>query len=152
MARDDLVAQVETAFGELQQSIDGLTSDQMLQEWYDGWTVRDILGHIIGWHQASEDILNRMARGERPVPDGIDYSDSDAWNARFAEAWRRASPESAVAELIASKKRFVEAAAVLPEERFEEGRTAHRVLIGNGVNHYHEHASAIREWRERSGI
>ena len=152
MARDDLVKQVESAFQDLQQSINGLTPEQMLEEWYDGWTVRDILGHIIGWHDASEDILLRMARGEPPVPDGVDYNDSDAWNARFAEAWRIASPESAATELIASQQRFVEAARHLPDEKFEEGRTADRLLLGNGAHHYNEHAAAILAWREKAGV
>jgi hypothetical protein len=124
----------------------------MLQEWYDGWTVRDILGHIIGWYEATTDILGRMARGERPVPDGIDYSDSDAWNARFAEIWKSKTPQNAVAELMATKQRVVEAAKQVPEDRFEEGRTAHRVIVGNGAHHYEEHSSAIREWREREGV
>lgn len=151
MTREILVQQLENTFAELQQSIHGLSSDQMLRQWYDGWTVRDILGHIIGWHQASEDILQRIAKGEQPVPEGVDYSDSDAWNARFADSWKNASPEDAVAELNASERRFVEAAKQVPEERFEEGRTAHRVLVGNGAHHYHEHAPAIFEWRKKNG-
>jgi hypothetical protein len=152
MARDSLVQELESAFAELQQSIKGLTPDQMLTQWYDGWTVRDILGHIIGWHEASVDILGRLSRGEKPLPEGVDYTDPDAWNARFAQTWKSESPESAVAQLAASQKRFVQAAHQVPEERFEEGRTAHRVLVGNGSHHYQEHSSAIREWRQRAGI
>jgi hypothetical protein len=152
MSREDLIQELESAFAELQQSIDALTLDQMLTRWYDGWTVRDILGHIIGWHEASVDIFGRISRGEKPVPEGVDYNDSDAWNARFADLWKRASPGEAIAELNASEERFVQAARQVPEERFEEGRTAHRVLTGNGSHHYREHASAIRAWREKRGI
>ena len=151
-SRDSLIQELESAFAELQLSIDGLTPDQMLTQWYDGWTVRDILGHIIGWHEASVDILGRLRRGEKPLPEGVDYNDSDAWNARFAETWKSAVPASAVAELNASERRFVQAAQMVPEERFEQGRTAHRVLVGNGSHHYQEHSSAIREWRRREGI
>jgi hypothetical protein len=151
-SRADLIGDLEGAFSGLQASLDGLSRDQMLREWYDGWTVRDILGHIIGWHEATTDIFARMAQGERPVPEGVDYSDSDAWNARFAKIWQGRSPEDAVAELAASKQRMVGAAKEVPEERFEEGRTARRALVGNGAHHYREHAAAIREWREREGI
>jgi len=152
MSREYLIGELETAFAELKQSIDGLSAEQMLQPWYDGWTVRDILGHIIGWHLAMEDVLDRMARGERPAPEGADYNDSNAWNARFAEIWKTQTPEAAISELSASKERFVAAARRVPEERFEEGRTAHRALAGNGAHHYREHAPAIREWRERQSL
>ena len=151
MTRDSLINELETSFSELEQSIAGLTAEQMLEPWYENWTVRDILGHIIGWHEASEDILSRISRGEKPVPEGTDYSDSDAWNARFAGIWRTRTPEAAVTELRASKQRFVLAAKHVPEDRFEDGRTANNVLSGNGTNHYNEHSAAIRKWRESVG-
>jgi hypothetical protein len=152
MAREDLIRDLESAFGELEQSIEGLSSEQMLKPWFDGWTVRDILGHIIGWQFAMEDLLDRIARGERPVPEGIDYNDSDSWNARFADSWKAQSPQAAVTALLASKERFTAAALRVPEGRFEEGHTAHRAFVGNGARHYREHTPAIRAWRERENI
>lgn len=152
MTRADLIGDLEAAFVELKQSITGLTPDQMTQTWPDGRTVRDILGHIIGWHLAMEDVLDRLARGERPVPEGVDYNDSDAWNARFADIWKGQTPQAAIAEMLASKERFASAALRLPEDRFEEGRTAHRALVGNGAHHYREHAPQILAWRKRENI
>jgi len=149
---DTLLTELDAAFGELTQAIEGLNHEQMLKKWYDGWNVRDILGHITGWHHEMDDALERIARGERPVPEGVDYSDSDAWNARFTRTWESASPEAMVAELDASKKLFVSAARQVPEEKFEEGRAAHRILTGTGTNHYREHAPAILEWRKQQGI
>jgi hypothetical protein len=149
---DELLADLEDAFAELQDSVKGLTHEQLLQPFDGEWSVRDALGHIIGWHHEMDDALERIARGEKPVPEGVDYSDSDAWNARFVETWRNASPEAVLAELPASKQLFVEAARQVPDERFEEGRAAYRILTGNGANHYREHAPVIRAWREREGI
>lgn len=150
--RDELVAELDIAFGELEDSIDGLNDEQMLRTWYDGWCVRDILGHVIGWHHEMDDALERISRGERPVPEGVSYDDSDAWNARFAETWRQASPQAIVEELRASKALFVSAINQVPEDRFEEGRAAFRILRGTGTDHYREHAPEIKAWREKEGI
>ena len=149
---DALLEDLEQSFADLQDAIEGLTHEQLIRTFEGEWSVRDVLGHIIGWHHEMDDALERIARGERSVPEDIDYSDSDAWNARFARTWRNASPEAVVAELTASKDLFVEAARHVPDERFEDGRAAHRILTGTGTEHYAEHTPAVRAWRMREGI
>jgi len=148
---DPLLKELEASFAELEKAVAGLTHEQLIEPWYDGWCVRDILGHIIGWHYEMDDVLERISRGEKPVPEGVDYSDSDGWNARFAETWRNASPEAVVAELPASKELFLEAARQVPDEKYEEGRAAYRIITTTGTNHYMEHAPAIVEWRKSKG-
>jgi hypothetical protein len=156
MSRNELLAELDRSFAELERAIDGLSHEQMLQRWYgaDGeeWSVRDILAHITGWHHEMDDALERIARGERPTPEGVDYGDADTWNARFVETWAGASPEAMVAEFAKSKELFVEAAMQVPEEKFEEGRSAQRIVATTGTNHYREHAPPIRAWRERENI
>ena len=149
---DALLDDLEASCADLQGAIDGLTHEQLVTTFEGEWSVRDMLGHIIGWHHEMDDALERIARGERPVPEGVDYSDSDAWNARFVETWRNASPEAVVAELAASKGLFVEAARRVPDEKFEEGRAAYRIITTTGTGHYAEHAPVIRDWRKREGI
>ena len=119
--------------------------------WYGDWSVRDILAHVAGWHREEIAMLERMARGERPVPESADYTDDDAWNARFVAKWRAASAGEVLAELKATKEAYVAAASWLPEERFEEGRTAHRLVQQGCTEHYREHTDEIRAWREREG-
>lgn len=149
---DALLEDLDQSFADLEGAIDGLTHEQLIQTIEDEWSVRDMLGHIIGWHHEMDDALERIARGERPVPEGVDYSDSDAWNARFVETWRNASPEAVVAELAASKTLFVEAARLVPDEKYEEGRSAYRIVTGTATGHYAEHAPVIRAWRQREGV
>ena len=152
MPRDDILKTLDTEFNTLLQSVEGLTDDQMKQVWFGEWGVRDILAHVAGWHREMTQAFERIARGERPVPEGVDYSNADPINARFAEAQRSAHANGIIAELKASKDAFVAAARELPEERFEEGKTAYRILHTTGIDHYHEHEPAIREWRQREGI
>ena len=54
--------------------------------------------------------MERMARGEKPTPEGVDYSDADAWNARFAAAMRPQSSSTVVADLQQSFAKYRRAA------------------------------------------
>src|SRR2546422_3823925 len=83
MSRDDLLKQVDVGFDDLLASVDGLSDEQMTLVWFGDWGVRDILAHIAGWHREMSGTFERIARGERPVPEGVDYSAADAFNARF---------------------------------------------------------------------
>lgn len=160
MSKDDLLREMDAGFAGLLDAVDGLSEEQMTRVWYGdpstslrtGWSVRDILAHIAGWHREEIAMLERMARGERAVPESVDYTDDDAWNARFVAKWRAASAGEVLAELKAGKEAYVAAAGRLPEERFEEGRTARRLVRQGCTEHYREHADEIKEWRKREGI
>jgi hypothetical protein len=152
VSRDQLIRQADSDFDELLSSFEGLSEEQMLQAWFDGWSVRDILAHVSGWHREMTPVLERIAKGERPVPEGVSYDDADAWNAKFAAAHKDTTPAAMVEELKASEEAFLAAAKTVPEERFEEGRAAHRILNGTGAGHYREHIGPIREWRQAEGI
>ena len=152
MSRDELLQQLEAEFQGLLSSFDGLSDEAMTRVWYGDWCLRDILAHITGWHREMTQALERMDRGERPVPEGVDYSDPNPWNANFAAAQRSTSVAEMVRELKASKEAFVAAARQLPEDRLEEGRAGYRILHASAIDHYREHAPTIRQWRQREGI
>jgi len=152
MSKDSLLREMGAGFGGLLDAVNGLSEEQMSRVWYGDWSVRDILAHVAGWHREEIAMLERMARGERPVPESADYTDDDVWNARFAAKWRAASAGDVLTELKASEEAYLAAASRLPEERFEEGRTAQRLVQQGCIEHYREHGDEIREWREREGI
>ena len=76
------------------------------------------------------------------------YDDYDAWNARFVEQRAGVKVADVIAELDASHRRFVAAAAALPETQFAEGSAARGAFEGAGAPHYREHAAQVREWRQ----
>ena len=152
MTKEDLLQTLNAEFASLLSTLEGLSEEAATRVWYGDWSVRDILAHVSGWHTEMARAFERMARGERPVPEGTDYSDPNPWNARFAEAKGDTSFVDMVQELKASKEAFVEAAKQVPADRFEEGRAAYRILHASGIDHYREHAPEIRQWREREGI
>ena len=144
-----MLRQAEEAFTELRQAIDGLADDEMHRVWLGSWGVREILIHISGWHEAMIPALANIAKGEAPYPPGT-YDDFDAWNARFVEGKSGVKSGDVLAELDVTHRRFVGAAAALPEAHFAPGGTARDPFDGAGAGHYREHSAQIREWRQRS--
>jgi hypothetical protein len=149
---DSLIAELEASFADLRDAMAGLTHQQKLQRWFGDWCVYDVCSHIVGWHHEMDDALERISRGERPTPEGVDYSDADAWNARFIETWVQSSGKAVEQEMESIKDLFIRAARTVPDEKFEEGRAAYRIMHGTAIDHYKEHAEAIREWRQQEGI
>jgi len=89
--------------------------------------------------------FGRIARDEAPYPPGT-YDDFDAWSARFVGEKTGVK----VTELDASHRRFVEAAAALPERHLAPGGAGRDPFEGAGAAHDREHAAQIREWRPRA--
>ena len=143
-----LLQEAEDAFSGLRQAVDGLDDGRLTRVWLGTWGVREILIHISGWHHEMIPALGRVARGEAAYPAGT-YDDFDAWNARFVEAKRGVKLADVRAELAASHRDFVAAAAAVPDEHWASGGVAREVFNGAGPGHYREHAGQIREWRGR---
>ena len=150
--KDELLNEAAREYKALHEALHGLNEEQMTEVWLGTWSIRDIVGHMIGWHREMAPALERLARGERPVPEGVSYDDVDAWNARFVAA----TPPAAVADLLLELDRtheaFLRAAASVPKERFQPGRAAWRIVDGNSAHHYREHGDQIRAWRTSRGL
>ena len=143
---------VETEYQNLRQAIDGLEDDQLTNVWLDGWSIREIIGHVIGWERESIIRLERMARGERPTPEGVDYSNPDEWNVKFAREVAASSPQEVFEQWQQVHTDFVAAAMKVPDERYGEEKTVNWLLEGNGYGHYQEHTEQIRKWRQQENI
>jgi hypothetical protein len=142
----ELLAETEAAYAELREALEGVPEARMTDTWLGTWGVREILIHVSGWHREMIPALARLARGEAPYPDGT-YDDFDAWNARFVDARRGVKVADVLAELAASHRDFVAAAAALADEHLAPGGRARSLVEGSGGEHYREHAAQIRQWR-----
>jgi hypothetical protein len=111
--------------------------------------VREILIHISGWHREMIPALARVARGEPSYPAGT-YDDFDAWNARFVDRKTGVKTADVLAELAASHRAFMAAAAALPDAQLASGGAARDPFEGAGTGHYREHAAQIRAWRHNA--
>ena len=150
--KQELLRLANHEFAALKEAIAAIDPTHMTRAWLGTWGVREILIHISGWHREMIPALERMARGERPMPEGASYEDVDAWNARFVARKVGAGIPEVLGELDASHGDFVAAARTVPAERFAPGKTTTKIVELNGPHHYHEHGEQIREWRRREGV
>jgi hypothetical protein len=116
------------------------------------WSVKDILAHIAAWLREGTRVLEALARGEQATPQNPVDGDVDAQNARFVEQWRDASVQDVQTELHIAKNAFVRAMRALPQERFAEGEAARRIVCGEGIDHFGEHARQMWKWKERENV
>ena len=152
MTKDELLNEAAREYKAFHEALQGLNESQMSEVWLGTWSVRDIVAHIAGWHAEMGPALERLARGERPVPDSVSYADVDAWNARFTAARRTTPVADVLLELDKTHEYFLRAAAAVPSERFQPGKTAWKIVDQNTAHHYREHAEQIRAWRMSQGI
>lgn len=156
MDKAEVLQNVEAESQNLQAAVKGLDNDQMAETWLDGWSAKDILAHVLGWDREMIVFLERLARGERPAPEGVDYSDPNAWNAKFALEFAPISGSTVLAIWRQVHMNFLRAAKALPDDRFGEKdgkpKTANRMLADSGYQHYQEHTAQILEWRKSAGI
>jgi hypothetical protein len=147
MDKSTALQQLEDGFGELLKAVEGLDDRTATRVFYGTWSVKDILAHMSGWHHQMSGAMERMARGEKPTPEGVDYSDSDGWNARFAAAMAPQNTSTVIADLKQSFATYLRAAKAIPDDRFGEGKTINRLIEGSGYGHYREHLPEIQKFR-----
>jgi hypothetical protein len=150
--KDQLLNLAAREYKSFHEALHGLNEEHMTEVCLGTWSIKDIVAHISGWHRQMGPALERIARGERPVPEGVSYDDVDAWNATFAAARRDADVADVLLELDKSHEYFMHAAATVPADRFLPGRTAWKIVDGNTAHHYHEHREQIAAWRRSRDI
>jgi hypothetical protein len=143
----ELLNQAARAYNAFEQAIHGLNEDHLAEVWLGTWSIRDILAHMSAWHREMGPALARLARGEKPIADGVDYDDVDAWNARFVAAKKDWPLAEILLELDRSHEYFMHVAAAVPEERVQPGTTAYRIIDASSARHYQEHGEQIWAWR-----
>jgi hypothetical protein len=148
---------LNTGYANFQDTIKGLDREQLERVFYGDWSVKDIVAHMLGWEREMTEAFRRIARGERPTPEGGDYSNSDEWNAKFSARMGAQLPTTVLAEWGQVHAGFVKAAQAIPDDRFGAGddgklKTVNRIIETTGYGHYQEHAPPIREWRQREGV
>ena len=150
--KEELLNEAAREYKTFHEALQGLNEAQMSEVWLGTWSVKDIVAHIAGWHEEMGPALERLARGERPIREGVSYDDVDAWNARFASARRSTPVADVLLELDKTHEYFLRTAAAVPAERFQVGKTAWKIVDQNTAHHYREHSEQVRTWRSSKGI
>ncbi len=104
----------------------------------DGWSAKDLLGHLAAWHAVTIDRLEQLRmKGELPPPP----EDIDAFNAKTCEENKDLSLHDVKVMSGASRHRFREEVAMLPED---EANKFERMIYANAHGHYEEHIPQIQ--------
>ena len=141
------LAALDAAYGRLHALV--ATIDEPHGAWngaVGAWSVVNLLQHIDGWLQEMTGALQRLARGERPTPQGVDYANVNAWNARFVEARGEQSMAQALAAWEQRHAAFRAAAAAVPDDRWGEGKTVNRLVFGTAIEHYDHHRADLNAY------
>jgi hypothetical protein len=92
----------------------------------------------------------RAGRGERPTPEGVDYSDPQPWNEKYEKL---AKPgKEALADWDDAYNEYRSAAESLDDSLYgvdpEKGRPriGNRLLQGAGIGHLAEHQAELDDW------
>ncbi len=150
--KEELLKQAEEEFQAFKAALGGLDAARLAEVWLGTWSIKDILAHISGWHRELGPALERMARGEKPIPEGTNYEDVDGWNARFAAAKKDTPLSEVLREFDASHEYFMAQTAKVPAERFVPGKTAYQIVDLISAHHYKEHGDQIRARRGSRGL
>jgi hypothetical protein len=150
--KEDLLQAAAREYQAFHEALRGLNEEQMSERWLGIWSVREIVGHMSGWHREMAPALRRLAQGERPVPEGSSYDDVDGWNANFAAAVKDKPVAQVMLDLDRSHEDFMHAAMAVPGERYQPGKTAWKIVDSTTAHHYKEHGDQVRAWRRSRGL
>ena len=114
----------------------------------DGWTIKDVLAHIIGWEEVVLKSLRAHAAGEEwTIPD---FKGIDAYNAQAVRQRETLSDEAVRREWDEVREQIRETLQALPDDRFGPKMKAPWGVyitvadaIGVLTEHEHEHAEEI---------
>lgn len=134
--RDELVALVDGAWTRLRALAEAADLERRTSA---GWTGKALLGHLTYWMLAVPAELQLRMEG-RTGPE----VDTDAENARAADAANRLSPDQVVARLVAARDLLRVTLAALPADR-EIPFLAVRLVAAETYDHVRGHAPELAE-------
>src|SRR6185437_8621986 len=146
----EAIAQLQTAHDGFRAPIADLPDAAYGETFLGTWNLSQILAQMSGWYDELAPGFERAGRGERPTPEGVDYSDPQPWNDKFAAKARPG--RAALAQFDASYDNYKAAAEKLDASHYgvdpERGRPkiGNRLLQGAGIGHFEEHTPDVASW------
>ena len=110
------------------------------------WSVAQLLQHMHGWLTEMTAAVDRMNAGQRPTPEGVDYSDPEDWNPGFVSERGPQTFEAARAAFDNAHIRFFDAVGAVDPARFGDGKTINRMVEGVVTHHYVEHSEDLDQF------
>lgn len=136
----------------LLRAIDGLSRRELTElPIYDGWTIKDVLAHVIGWDQRVLRTLPLMVQNRASEVPSVEV---DEFNAESVAAWRNHSLAEVLVEVQSTHRQIVDIIAGLDHKEIDTRRERHgktitirSYVIDVMTEHEREHAAEIEQWR-----
>lgn len=147
-AQPEAIERMDTSWRAFLATLDGIPEDRLEEPGAVGeWSVKDVLGHIAFWDAQAIEALRRRLAGE-PDRDVDWQAMNDA-----AAAERAGRPLSAAwDELHQTHQRLQRAVENAVKHDPTMDATVCGCLKEDAYEHYDEHATEIRAWRQRVGL
>ena len=153
--KQEALAQLDAGYTQFRARVQDLPDQAYEEQWLGEWNLSQVLAHMAGWFREMTGAMKRVGRGERPAPEGVDYSDPQPWNEGFA---KEAKPgRQALADWEAAFIAYRAAAVELGDDKYgvdpEKGRPliGNRLLEASGIGHFEEHQGDLDEWLKSRG-
>lgn len=146
----EALAALDDGYRKFREQISSLDAAAYAEPWLGTWNLSQCLAHMEGWYREMTAAIERVGRGERPTPEGVDYSNADSWNEKFALEAK--AGRAALEAWDAAFRAYSDAARALPENLYGEDAEKGRPLIGNrllqgaGIHHFEEHQPDLEKW------
>lgn len=136
------------------QAIEGLSRRELTElPIYEGWTIKDVLAHVLGWDQRVLRTLPLMVQNRASEVPSVEV---DEYNAVSVAAWRDRSPAELLVEVQSTHRQIVDAIAALDHKEIDTRRERHgqiitirSYVIDVMTDHEREHAAEIEQWRRK---
>jgi uncharacterized protein (TIGR03083 family) len=119
----------------------------------EGWTVKDLLGHMAFWAEKAASDLKLLAEGRTSeIETPGDEQGLNAWNARESERREGLSLMEVREEWVGSHEAAAAAFDAVPADKLDinvKGWTMAHRFAEDTYKHYDEHAEQIRAWQRQ---
>ena len=159
MKRDDAVNRLRAARKELQDTLVGLTEEDLLRpNAIKKWSIKDLLAHIAAWDEELLRVIQAFAMQDEPqysysISDRNDFAE---WNVQQVEQHRPLSLHQVLIELENARRDLIQSVEgatdqVLLRRKVTSWGAEHTGLdlLEQAADHDLEHASHIRSYRKK---
>ena len=70
--KDEALAALDEGYRQFREPIAALDDAAYGEPWLGTWNLSECLAHMAGWYREMAGAIERVGRGERPAPDGVD--------------------------------------------------------------------------------
>jgi len=135
----ELAARVDEAWRPVRERIREIGRGRMGESLPNGWTYKDLVGHIAAWEEYGERGIRDWRAGRFAE---MSDADVDAFNAREVENRKLVGAEAILDELDTAHRRLVEIARTLTEDELRE-RIPLSLVAWDTYLHYPDHAQDL---------